>query len=208
MMYRVFIFLLIPLTITACGGTQIKKETLSNIRTINIHPNIERPEEPYIQGKIDPISGFLLGPLGAGFSSAMSTMSAGEIFNKFMSVNNINIATIVNNEYKKTLIKSGRFKVSNKGDAVLKLKINTFGYGNSDSFSDNNLRRPLLNIEATLIQNNQVIWSKTEYVTNMSDLTTAYNINDLANKPDLLIKSYSEAASVVAKLALSELLIK
>jgi len=125
---------------------------------------------------------------------------------KFMEINNIKINEIVLNEYKKELLKTGRFKLSSPGDATLKIVINTYGFGNSDALSDNNKRKPLLNVKASLIQNNRIIWEKQEYVTNFSDLTTPYDMNDLAQKPDLLKKSFSQAANIVASQAFSQLL--
>ncbi|HED33522.1 MAG TPA: hypothetical protein ENJ08_04780 [Gammaproteobacteria bacterium] len=206
MFNKLIVLSIIILINTGCAGVQISKDTLSKIKTINIDSNISTPDDIFVQGKIDPISSILYGGIGAGMSSIMASTSASEQVQKFMEINNIKINEIVLNEYKKELLKTGRFKLSSPGDATLKIVINTYGFGNSDALSDNNKRKPLLNVKASLIQNNRIIWEKQEYVTNFSDLTTPYDMNDLAQKPDLLKKSFSQAANIVASQAFSQLL--
>lgn len=187
--------------IAGCSSVQISKESLQSINTINIDTHVTIPDEPFVQGNIDPISGVLFGAIGAGISSAVSNSSTSQQFQKFMKINNIDIGEIVVNEFNNELLKAGRFKITNQGDATLKIIVNTYGFG----ISDKTYRRPLLNVTASLIRNNEVIWSKKEYITNLSDLTTAQDINELAKKPLLLKESFGQAARIVASLTLSEL---
>ena len=70
--------------ITGCSSVQISKESLQSINTINIDTHVTIPDEPFVQGNIDPISGVLFGPIGAGVSHAMSSNSTSKQFQKII----------------------------------------------------------------------------------------------------------------------------
>jgi hypothetical protein len=67
-------------------------------------------------------------------------------------------------------------------------------------------RRPLINITASLVSSTgNVVWKKTDYITNLSKLTQVYTYEQLAENPQLIIKSFEQASVLVSRQILAGL---
>lgn len=181
------------------GGVKIAKQDLVAIKKIAIDPEISQPEMPFIQGA-DNLKAFLFGGVGA----AIEQKEAGQVFKEYMARNNIDVTRIVADGFKKVIADDKLFALDNTSTVKLKLVINTYGFGKSSAFAGAE-RRPLINITASLTNGTNVIWKKTEYITNLSDLTTTYTFDQLAGNPQLTIKSLEQATAIVARQILADL---
>jgi hypothetical protein len=50
-----------------------------------------------------------------------------------------------------------------------------------------------------------VVWKKTDYITNLSKLTEAYTYDQLAQNPQLTIKSFEQVSVLLSRQILSDL---
>ena len=63
-----------------------------------------------------------------------------------------------------------------------------------------------MNITASLVSNGgNVVWRKTDFITNLSKATEAYTYNQLAENPQLTIKSFEQASVLVSRQILADL---
>lgn len=193
--------------ITACAGgnVQITKEDRAAIDGVAIDKNVTLPEEPYIQGGNARIA-FLL---GGGIGVAAEGMSAGKAFKKYMEKNNIDLTKIVVASFKENIKKDNILTLRDDGAFKLKLKVNSFGYGESRFLglaTPKVYRKPLMNITATLVNaENKVVWEKTEYILPQSDKTTEYTFEDLAENPEKTTASLTEISRALAALIMDDL---
>ena len=69
-----------------------------------------------------------------------------------------------------------------------------------------NERRPMLNVTASLVSSNgTALWKKTDFITNLSKLTQAYTYDQLAENPQLTVKSFEQASVLLSRQLLSGL---
>lgn len=182
------------------GSVKIAKQDLVAIKKIAIDPEISQPDMPFIQGA-DNLKAFLFGGVGA----AIEQKEAGQVFKEYMVRNNIDVTRIVADGFRKIIVDDKLFAIDNSSNVKLKLTVNTYGFGKSSAFAGVE-RRPLINITAALVANGStVIWKKTEYITNLSDLTTTYTFDQLAGNPQLTTKSLEQATGIVARQILADL---
>lgn len=164
-----------------------------SIKRIAIDPDVSQPEIPLIQS---PSSLGAFGLVG-GIGAAIDQQDAGKVFREYMRNNDIDISRIVFDSFKRVIEEDKTFEVD--ADAKLKLAINTYGFGVAGLFGGND-RRPLINVTVSLVSGNgNVVWKKTEFITNMSKLTEAYTYDQFAKDPGLVTKSFEQASTVVAR---------
>ena len=185
--------------IAACaGGVAITKADKAKIGAVAIDTNVALPEEPYIQGGNARIAFLLMG--GAGV--ATESMSASKAFKVYMGKNQVDLAKIVATSFEENIKMDNVLKIRDDGTHRLRLKVNTFGYGESRFLglvTPKVYRKPLMNITATLVDaDNKVLWEKTAFLTPQSDKTTEYTFEDLAGKPEKTIESLTEIARLLA----------
>src|SRR5437773_2190418 len=79
-------------------------------------------------------------------------------------------------------------------------------YFGAAGFMGGNERKPLINITASLVSSTgNVVWKKTDYITNLSKLTQAYTYDQLAQNPQLTTKSFEQASVFVSRQILAGL---
>jgi len=186
-----------------CAGAssaQVDKPDLSSIKQITLDSEIPQPEIPFIQGA----GNFKAFAIGGGIGGAIEQNEAGKIFREYMRRNNIDISRIVYDSFKRTLLEDKILALADNSDTRLKLVINTYGFGHAALFAGND-RRPLLNVTASLVNGTNVIWSKKDYLTNLSKLTDVYTFDQLAEKPELTVKSLEQISTILARQMLAEL---
>ena len=194
----VAIFLLGCVGDAAAQGAQ---PDLRSIRRVVIDSEIPQPEIPLIQSP----GNFKAFMIGGGIGAAVDQQTAGKAFREYMRKNNIDIAQVVFNSFKRAIEEDKIFALGTDADAKLKLAINSYGFGAAGFFGGNE-RRPMLNITALLVSSaGNVIWKKTDYITNLSKLTEAYTYDQLAENPNLTIKSFEQASVLLSRQMLSEL---
>ncbi len=192
--------------ITACAGgnVQIAKEDRARITSVAIDKNVTLPEDPYIQGGNARIAFLLGGSIGGG----LSTISASKAFKKYMEKNNIDLTKIVLASFEENIKKDNILTLREDAPFKLKLKVNTFGYGESRFLglvTPKVYRKPLMNITASLVNaENKVVWEKTEYLTPQSDKTTEYTFEDLAENPEKTTASLAEISRALAALIMDD----
>ncbi len=184
-----------------CAGissAQTGKPDLS--KPIAIDPDIPQPDIPFIQGA-NNLGAFLV---GGGIGVAIQQTEAGKVFREYMQRNNIDVSKIVFEAFKRTLLEDKNLTLADNSDTKLKLVINTYGFGHAGIFAGND-RRPLLNITASLVNGTNVIWSKRDYLTNLSKLTDVYTFDQLAENPQLTVKSLEQISAILSRQILADL---
>jgi hypothetical protein len=152
------------------AGAQGVRLDLNSIKRVAIDSEIPQPEIPLIQSP----GNFKAFMIGGGIGAAVNEQSAGRAFREYMRKNDIDISKIVFESFRRVIEQDKAFVLGTDPDAKLKLTINTYGFGVAGLFGGNE-RRPLINITGSLVPNaGNVVWKKTDYITNLSKLTQAY----------------------------------
>jgi hypothetical protein len=183
-----------------CAGGAGAQPDLSSIRRVAIDPEVPQPEIPLIQSQ----GNFKAFMIGGGIGAAVDQQSAGKAFREYMRKNNIDVSKIVSESFKRAIDENKAFELGADAEAKLKLTINNYGFGVAGLFGGND-RRPLMNITAQLVSNGNVVWKKTEFLTNMSKLTDVYTYDQLGENPQLTIKSLEQVSGLVSRQILSDL---
>jgi hypothetical protein len=187
--------------VLCCAGAQAQQPDLSSIKRIAIDAEIPQPEIPLIQSP----GNFKAFMLAGGIGAAVDQASAGKAFREYMRKNNIDISKIVFDSFRRAIEEEKAFALATDADAKLKLAINSYGFG-AAGFMGGAERRPLINITASLVSSTgNVVWKKTEYITNLSKLTQAYTYDQLAENPQLTSKSLEQASAIVSRQILASL---
>ena len=182
-------------------GAQDAQRDPRSIKRIAIDSAIIQPEIPLIQSP----GNFKAFMLAGGIGAAIDQQDAGKAFREYMRKNNIDISTIVFESFKRVIEEDKTFALGADADARLKLAINSYGFGVAGFFGGD-ARRPLINITALLVSNaGDVVWKKTDYITNLSKLTEAYTYDQLAQNPQLTIKSFEQVSVLLSRQILSDL---
>jgi len=180
------------------SSAQTEKPDLS--KPITLDAEIPQPEIPYIQGA-NNLGAFLA---GGGIGVSIQQTEAGKVFREYMRRNNIDVSKIVFEAFKRVMLEDKILTLADNSETKLKLVINTYGFGHAALFAGND-RRPLLNVTASLVNGTNVIWSKKDYLTNLSKLTDVYTFDQLAEKPELTVKSLEQISTILARQMLAEL---
>ena len=186
-----------------CGnaGAQGAPADPGSVKRVVIDSEIAQPEIPLIQSPGN-FKAFLI---GGGIGAAIDQTSAGKAFREYMRKNNIDISKIVFESFKRVIEEDKTFALGPDADTKLKLAINSYGFG-AAGFMGGSERRPLINITAALVSSTgNVVWKKTDYITNLSKLTQTYTYEQLAENPQLTIKSFEQASVLVSRQILSGL---
>ena len=184
----------------ACIGVANAQADLGSIRRIAIDPEVPQPEIPLIQSP----GNFKAFMIGGGVGAAVDQQSAGKAFREYMRKNNVDVSKIVFESFKRTIEESKAFELGADAEPKLKLTINNYGFGVAGLFGGND-RRPLMNITAQLVSNGNVVWKKTDFLTNMSKLTDVYTYDQLGENPQLTVKSLEQVSGLVSRQILSDL---
>jgi len=194
------IFVIIAVILLSGAAVQAEQPNLRSIKRVAIDSEIPQPEIPFIQGP-GTFKAFMI---GGAIGTITDEKSAGRAFREYMRQNNIDISVIVLNSFTRVIEEGKLFEVGMSGDATLKLTINTYGFGASGFFGGSE-RKPMINVTASLVAGDgNVIWKKTNFITNLSKLTNAYTYDQMAQDPQLSIKSFEQASALVARLILLE----
>jgi hypothetical protein len=183
------------------AGAQGAPADPGSIKRVLIDSEIPQPEIPLIQSPGN-FKAFLI---GGGIGAAIDQTSAGKAFREYMRKNNIDISKIVFESFKRVIEEDKTFALDADADTKLKLAINSYGFGAS-GFMGGSERRPLINITASLVSSTgNVVWKKTDYITNLSKLTQVYTYEQLAENPQLIVKSFDQASVLVSRMILGGL---
>ncbi|HKA45799.1 MAG TPA: hypothetical protein VKF40_27670 [Burkholderiales bacterium] len=182
------------------AGAQGANPDPGPIKRIAIDSEIPQPEIPLIQGPGN-FNAFLA---GGGIGAAIDQQEAGKAFREYMRRNNIDISKIVFESFTRVIEEDKIFALGADADEKLKLAINTYGFGVAGFFGGN-ARKPLINITALLVSSSgNVVWKKTDYITNLSKLTEAYTYDQLAENPQLTVKSFAQVSVLLSRQILSD----
>jgi hypothetical protein len=193
----------VAISVFCCGnaGAQGAPADPGSIKRVLIDSEIPQPEIPLIQSPGN-FKAFLI---GGGIGAAIDQTSAGKAFREYMRKNNIDISKIVFESFKRVIEEDKTFALEADADTKLKLAINSYGFGAS-GFMGGSERRPLINITASLVSSTgNVVWKKTDYITNLSKLTQVYTYEQLAENPQLIVKSFDQASVLVSRMILGGL---
>ena len=190
----------VAVLLLGCAGGAATQSDLSSIRRIAIDSEVPQPEIPLIQSP----GNFKAFMVGGGIGAAIDQQSAGKAFREYMRKHNIDVSRIVFESFKRTIEENKAFELGADAEAKLKLTINNYGFGVAGLFGGND-RRPLMNITAQLVSNGNVVWKKTEFLTNMSKLTDVYTYDQLGENPQLTIKSLEQVSVLLSRQILADL---
>jgi hypothetical protein len=180
----------------SCAAAQAD---LRSIKRVALDADVPQPEIPLIQSPGN-FKAFLV---GGGIGAAMDQTSAGKAFREYMRKHNIDISRIVFESFKRVIEEDRTFALDGPADAQLKLTINSYGFGAAGFFGGNE-RKPLLNVTASLVSNGNVVWKKTDYITNLSKATVAYTYDQLGENPQLTTKSFEQVSVLLSRQILAE----
>ena len=188
--------------LSACGErVYISKESLSDIKSIEIDSDVSIPDEPVVHGEVD-IGKNLFQGLLTGASPMPSNV--GRPFAGYMNKYGIEMDRIVLRTFRRYLDDQGSFELREGGDATLELAVLSYGFMMPAFDITKNMRNPEIQMKATLwSKDSKVLWRKSAAVMR-SDLTHPYNIRDLSLRPGLVEKSLEEVSCVAAHLLLSD----
>ena len=187
----------VAICLLTCGAASA--QDLKSIKQITIDAEIPQPEIPLIQSP----GGFKAFMIAGGIGAAVDQQEAGKLFREYMRKNNIDVSKIVLESFRRAIQEDKIFVLADTSDAKLKLVINNYGFGASGFFGGPE-RKPLMNITASLVSGGNVIWKKTEFLTNLSSLTQAYTYDQLGQTPELTVKSLQQIADLVSRQILAE----
>ena len=173
---------------------------LRSIKQIAIDPEVSQPEIPLIQSP-GHFKAFLV---GGGIGVAIDQQTAGKAFREYMTRNNIDLPAIVRESFKRVLEEQKLLAGSADAGARLKLAINNWGFGAAGFFAGDQ-RRPLMNVTASLVSGGSVVWTKTDYITNLNKATDAYTYDQLGQNPQMTVKSLEQVSLLLAREILSDL---
>jgi len=184
------------LLVCACdAAAQGAQPGLSSIKRLAIDSEIPQPQIPLMQSP----GNFKAFVIGGGVGAAVDQTVAGKAFREYMRKNNIDISKIVVESFRRVVEEDKTFALAADADARLKVAINSYGFGAAGFFGGNE-RKPLLNVTASLVsRDGNVVWKKTEFLTNLSKLTDAYTYDQLGEKPELTVKSFEQVSVLVAR---------
>lgn len=182
-------------------GAAAQAADLSAVKQVAIDPQIPDPGIPLIQSP----GGFKAFLLAGGVGAAVDQQEAGKLFLEYMRRNNLDIRKIVSDSFRRVIEEDKPFALGANADAKLKLTINSYGFGVAGLFGGD-ARRPLLNVTATLVSGSgDVLWKKTDFLTNMSKLTESYTYDQLGQNPQLTAKSLEQVSLLVSRQILADL---
>ena len=191
--------LIVAAFLTAFAAAAVAQPDPRSIKRIAIDPDIPEFGIPLIQSP-DHFNAFMI---GGGVGVAIDQQTAGKAFLDYMRRNHIDLAGIVRESFRRVLEELKILATGPDADAKLKLKINSYGFGMAGFFAGDQ-RRPMMNISASLVSGENVVWTKTEYITNLSKFTDAYTYDQLGQNPQMTVQSFEQVSLLVARETLSE----
>jgi hypothetical protein len=195
----------LSIVMNGCNHTNVRmsKESLSEIRRIEINPSVAIPDKPVVDGAVDVRSNLILGLLTG---SSSQPRNVGYEFGAYMDKHGIKMDQIVLRTFRRYLEEQGYFELREDGDATLELAVFRYGFGTPAFDITKNQRNPELFMTATLRSDDStVLWKKGDFIYMGSALTHAHSIQALWENPRLVEKSLEEASCVFAHLILPEL---
>jgi hypothetical protein len=190
----VAVFAVFALLNTGCATTtSLTADQIAHIRTIKFDKQIAMPKDMiYLAPGASLLFGF--GIVG-GAIAGISMHSEGKIQQKMSEQNNISVPAIVSYALEDEFRKNSRFRLVTAGpaDAILKVKVNGYGFAVPNGFSS--VLKPIVNLSAELVDNSgRVIWRDytMQYVT-FSDLPT-YTTAQLRNQRQTVVDAFRIAA--------------
>ncbi len=186
----------VSIVMSGCDPAYISKESLSNIRSIEVDTHVAVPEAPQVDGPITTTEALL------GYQPA----NIGRSFGRYMKAHGIDVDQIVVREFRRQLMEQGRFELRKGGDATLKLEVGpSYGF-RMPAFYIGNQRKVLLTVAATLMsKDSTIIWKQQDSTIFYPNLTTEISVHALLADSDFVERSLEEASCVLAYLLLSKL---
>ena len=195
--------------IAGCAGlpsVEMNPADRAQIKAVKVRADNKLPEEMFYQGRGQAIAG-AFGALGAVAGMAAAEDPKAQI-TATMSKNNINLPTILQTEFEKTMRSQNQFRVVDErspADAEMVLVVNTYGLSQSQGFSA--LLYPMINVSASLRKpDGTVVWQRTDYVTPQNkENTGGHEFDEYIAKPDQLKASWSNVSGIVSRMLVKEL---
>jgi hypothetical protein len=185
----------LSIMIAGCGRAYISKESLSNVRSIEIDTHVAVPELPSVDGPLTTTEMLL------GYQPA----NIGRSFSRYMGAHGIKVEQILLSAFRRHLMEQGRFELREDGDATLELEIGSYGFRMGALYIGNR-RKVMLTVAATLkAKDSTVMWKQQDSTIFYPNLTTDYYVHVLLAEPEVVEKSLEEASCVLAYLLLSKL---
>jgi len=197
------IFSLMILTGCASVPNALNSESRKHIKSVSVHIiPIDRPPGIYTpEQEIAGLAAFMfVGTQASADAQNEAAKTPSKAFGDFLERSNISIDKIVKAELEKQLINSGLFKVSskNKSDAVISVKIGTYGFAQKGLWSS--YQRSQLYLYADLYNSkDKKIMAK--FIGSASPFRDekAMTIEEIFKSPDDVRKSFEQSAVVAVK---------
>lgn len=211
--------------LSSCASTKtMSSQDRSRIHSVYVSEKIELPEEMFYwdrdrslalgigvgvgaaagsRGSASKQATFI--GIGAGVGSVVGEqMAAGprqQIVQK-MADADVDVRKILRNAFVNELQATGKMKSARDevtADGVLTLKVNMYGFGQTQGFSS--VLHPTLNVSASIRDRaGQEIWNKTDYITPHSEKNTvAHTFEEYRRNPTYLREAFSVISKAIAE---------
>ncbi|ABS76741.1 hypothetical protein CbuD7D7780_08740 [Coxiella burnetii] len=196
---KTLLTMILMLALTGCATYMpLSQQSRTSLRSIAVQKGVQVPKEMYYRGP-GSSAGALFGALG-GLITAAANVDPAKKLGYYAESHHVLIAQIVRSSMIDAIKHETRYKLidSKFADAKLWIKIKTYGFSIPHGFSD--MLRPILSVQAKLVnRNGKTIWKKSSWTGLIGSGLPNYSKKDLAHNPDKIRQAWTLAANKVAK---------
>ena len=191
---KIILVLISVIYVCSCSTINLSPQDKASLKTISLSNQVKLNHFFYFAGGSQ---------YGAAMGGLVGYAIAGNIMNKdmkkitsVMDKNKIDLKHILLDQLSHTISHSG-YILDDNSNAKMSLEVINYGFVAADlGFSVNSMKF-MLEVEATIIKNRNIIWRKSEGIRGISDLPNL-TLNDILQKPELLRQSIIKASKEIS----------
>lgn len=175
--------------------TPLEKQQLATVR---VDERVQLPKEVAYYGP-EQTAGFLFGGL-VGELIAASMVTAPKVIAQYLSTNDINVGTIVREEFVRQLSYRPDYQGRLSNDAAARFELEVKIYGIAQKHGLSSEYKPLLGVNAKLVSaDGKTMWEQYEFVTNLNSSTPGSPYDAYFQSPEAFRTAYAEAARLIVR---------
>jgi hypothetical protein len=185
----------------ASKNVHLTPQNKNKIKTVYIDPNVKVPKGIVYQGK-GHLVGQYFGLVGE-LIGAKEDQKTGVVVQRYAQKNHINIAQIINDQWKRQLKEKNLFKPgSSKSDAVLSTEVVAYGFQLANGI--NSSQKPMLALYSKLTRNGEVVWRKYMVDALLFD-SLAYKYDVYMNNKNIFFNMWDNSAQKLVGYMIADL---
>lgn len=198
--------LVLSVFLTGCATTQqLSEQDRKRIEVVKLNDQVKRPNEMYYFGPGASI-GFAFGAIGGAIAGA-SQIGPGQEMLAYAEQNGVRIEKIVAQEFSEALRQSGKFKISDKGEAngaTINLSVFQFGFSVPNGFSSKLV--PVIAYSSEMVDaSGNVLWRGSESLSPLGNPVDGIPADELRTNPKAIEAAWRAAARHMANNMVQEL---